>query len=810
MRRFGLVVMCGLLASCAGSDRPWRAEVEEAGEREETDGPDRAFAWRRLRWLDETGHIAPGAFQRAQSQRAAMIGAAGPTDGAGIGPASWTDRGPSNVGGRTRSLWIDPADPQRLLAGSVGGGLWNSLDGGITWNPVSDVLPTLAIGCIAATPTNPNIIYAGTGEGYFNGDAIGGMGIYRSTDRGFTWSLMSSTAGWDNVCRISVSPVNPNIILVGKRYGGIIRSADGGASWVTARWAQGGYDVDFHPTDGNKAIASIIDYDFGTNEWFHAALYSTDAGVTWNAAAGLGRVVDFGSRIEVAFARSNPNITYGACGAGGGLIWRSTDYGRSYVQRTTSGQSGSSWYADPLWVDPTNPDILITGGYHLFKSTDGGVTLSQVSNGYILTPQVHPDCHLVVEAPNFNGTTQKTVYATSDGGVFKTADVYAANTNTGWNTLSPGYRTAQFYGAAGQGHSGRIIGGTQDNGTLRVTTAPGGTQAVLPFGGDGGFCAIDPADPNYCYGEYITLQIHRSIDGGLSSQGYIVNGLADAGTNANFIAPFVLDLNNPNAMWGGGRSLWRCTNVKAATPTWSAARGPGNDNISAIAVARGNSNIVWIGLNNGEVYRSINATSATPAWITVDDNGATNPLPNRYITRIVIDPDNSSIAYVAMGGFSDGNLQKTTNGSTFTDVTGTGATGLPFAPINGAARHPTNPLWLYVGTEVGIFTSMDGGATWSTTNEGPANVSVDELVFMHGSTTLLAATHGRGLFTAEARDCYADFDSNGSLNANDFQGLLNAYATNSTRANCDGSTVAPILNANDFQCYLNKYAMGCT
>src|SRR5205823_3505288 len=128
------------------------------------------------------------------------------------------------------------------------------------------------------------------------------------------------------------------------------------------------------------------------------------------------------------------------------------------------------------------------------------------------------------------------------------------STGDGWLNRDAGYRTTQFYGAAGHGPSGLLIGGTQDNGTLRLTASS--TQATLMFGGDGGFCAVDPTDPNYVYGEYVSLQIHRSTNGGLSA-GYITSGLTDAGGNANFIAPFILDPNNPNRMLAGGRSLWR-------------------------------------------------------------------------------------------------------------------------------------------------------------------------------------------------------------------------------------------------------------
>ncbi|MCG3123513.1 MAG: hypothetical protein GIKADHBN_01933 [Phycisphaerales bacterium] len=206
-------------------------------------------------------------------------------------------------------------------------------------------------------------------------------------------------------------------------------------------------------------------------------------------------------------------------------------------------------------------------------------------------------------------------------------------------------------------------------------------------------------------------------------------------------------------MLAGGRSLWRSTNVKAATPSWFSIKPAGDDNISAIAIARTDSNVVWVAQNNAKLFKTSNGLATSPTWTTIDDNGTLNPLPNRYITRIVIDPASASTVYVALGGFSPDNLWRTTDGgTTWTDVTGSGPTGLPDAPIRGLARHPSKPGWLYAGTEVGIFASTDDGATWSTTNDGPANVSVDELVFMSNSTTLLAATHGRGLFTANIVD----------------------------------------------------------
>jgi len=717
---------------------------------EETDGPDKAFEWRRLAWLDETGNLAPDAFKKAVEQRDRNLEfwKAHP-DNDPSEAISWTERGPNNIGGRSRSILVDPTTPSTLLAGSVGGGIWRSTDSGATWARVDDRLGSLAIGCLTRDPNNANVIYAGTGEGFFNGDAIGGVGIYKSVDRGLTWSLMQGTTGFGNVCRIAVAPGNSNLIMVSARYGGLYRSTDGGANFTSVYWAQGSYFVAFNPTDSTKLIAQVIDYDFGTSQWFHAALYSTNSGATWTASAtGLNRVNDFGSRIELAYAPSNPSIVYANCAASGGQIWKSTDGGVNYTMVTTSGSIGSSWYACPIWVNPQNANFVVAGGTYFYRSTNGGVTLTKISNGYIDTSQAHPDTHAIVSDPGFNNSSNKKVYYCTDGGVYYTADVSTASTSTGWTRKDQSYRATQFYGAAGNGATGRIVGGTQDNGQLTLQSSAS-TNALLTFGGDGGFAAMDPTDQNYIYGEYIDLQIHRSTNGGTSAS-YIYTGISDAGSAANFIAPFILDPNNVNRMLAGGASLWRSNNVKAATPTWTSIKAAGTDYISAIAVAPGNSDIIWVAQNDGKVFKTANGTAASPTWTTVDDNSATNPIPNRYVTRIVIDPSNSNTVFIALGGFSPDNLLKTTNGGTsFSDITGSAVTGLPDAPIRGFARHPNVSTRLYAGTEVGFFTSADGGLTWSTSAFGPANVSVDECVFMHNSQSILLATHGRGMWTAD-------------------------------------------------------------
>jgi len=803
-----LAMSCSSPERTAGIINPDADEESEREGHEPTTEAGKAYEWRRLAWMDERGQIAPGAMHAALRQRESNMAAwAGSSRIAGIAPSRWTSRGPNNIGGRTRTLIIHPTQTNRLWAGAVGGGVWSSGDGGLTWSPAADHLANLSVVSMAIAPSNPNIIYAGTGETWGSGDGVYGLGVCKSTDGGATWNFLNSTKSWSNndVMCVAVSPTNANVVLAMKFYQGIYRTANGGSSWSLRRFAQAGVWAAFHPTDASKCVASVADYDQSTQQWYHHTLFSTDGGLSWNDAIGLDYKPGTYSRIVLAYARSNPNIVY-ATSAYDRKIFKSLDGGQSYVP-VTAGTLETDWYRSPLWVDPTNPDVVLSGMGHVMRSTDGGVTFTQISNGYINTVDPHPDIHAIFSDPGFNGTTNKRVYVCTDGGVYKTEDVYAADQGVGWARLEQTYRTTQFYAAVGDGPTGKIYGGTQDNGHLLLQN--GSDTATIPFGGDGGFCAIDWNYPNVLYGEFIYLQIHRSKNGGASA-GYITSGLSDAGTAANFIAPFILDPNNSNTMLAGGASLWRSKNVRTAvvSPTWSRIRDAGSSFISAIAVAPGNSDIIWVAQNDGRIDTSLNGTATTPTWSVIDDNGATrNPLPDRYCTRIVVDPLDHGTVYAAFGGFSPDNLWRTTDGgATWQDITGAGPTGLPDAPIRGVALHPDRRGWIYVGTEVGVFASADGGVTWATNNEGPNVASVDELNFMHASTVLLSATHGRGLWTSPTDMCAADFNGDGYLNGNDFDAFAAAFEAGEPAADINGDRY---VNGNDFDLFAEHFELGC-
>lgn len=714
-------------------------EVQKGEKRVEADQPDEALKWRRLAWVDENGHIPPNALQKAEAQMRTL--ASGSAQTMAIAQP-WVEIGPANVAGRSRSLLVHPSQPNKLWMGAVGGGIWKSVDYGASWAPVSDRLTSLAIGSMAMDPNDSNVMYAGTGEGFFNGDSIGGAGILQSVDGGDTWNLLPGTATFGNVNRVAVQPGNGAVLLAAmSAYNnattrGIYRSRDAGVTWKQVIPGQIGAYVAFDPTNGANAIASLM----GDDGAYHA-YYSRNGGSTWTQTALWG--AGFDNRIELAYAPGNTKIVYAVVG-GNPDIYKSVDGGINYALVSSPALSGYWWYDNCLWVDPTNSNRIVVGGVNLYRSNDGGANFDQISSGYILTDQAHPDVHGIVSASDYDGYTKKRVYVVTDGGAFVTDDITTVNTAGGWKSLANNARTSQYYGADGEAISGRYVGGLQDNGTLVVSR--GNLDAHMMFGGDGGFSAVDPINPDYMYGEYVGLTVHRSTDGGQTAD-WIYSGIADAGSAANFIAPIALDKGNPSNLYAGGAHLWRTMNARAAVPTWQMIKDVEATNISAICVATNHSNIVWIGYNDGRVFKSENATWNGPSWTAIDNNGSVSPLPDRYVTRIVVDATDTNTAYVAFGGFTPDNLWVTHDGGvTWSTITGSGSTALPAAPIRGIARDPKNKLHLIVGTEVGVCETTDGGGTWSTPAFGPANVSVDEVTYVAHSHKVLVATHGRGLW----------------------------------------------------------------
>jgi hypothetical protein len=544
-----------------------------------------------------------------------------------------------------------------------------------------------------------------------------------------------------------------------------------------------------------------------TQAAIHRAL-DTSSPQTWTSVFSPPNM----GRTSLALAPSNQNIIY-ALSASNAPTGNFTDGLLGVFRSTTSGSTGSwttrvdntspttlntlllsnpvfgvlnncgfgssnqffnqGWYDNIIAVDPVDPNIVWAGGIDLFRSNDGGANFGQASHWWFTRgvdrEYAHADNHAIVFHPQYNGTTNKIMFNGSDGGIFFTDDARApvsfspnpitpaspvcGNTAAGllaWGEKNNGYQVTQFYHGATYPSGDTFIGGTQDNGTIRgVTGLPNAWQTVA--GGDGGYVAVNPANTNMIWTEFTGLSIQRSTNGGASFSPFR-SGITEGGGNFLFITPFAQDPSNPANMWIGGAFPWRTTQA-TAVPTvgniWSPAGAFFGVRISAWGVSPLSSDRG--AANNGRVFTTGIGTTAinTTVWSSSKPRADSN-----VISSITPDPVDAATVYVTVSTFNSptgtGHVFKSTNfGATWTNIDGAGATGIPDAPAHTIAVDPLNHQRLYVGTDIGVFVSIDGGANWARENTGFANVIVESLVIKNTVPRYIYAfTHGRSVFRA--------------------------------------------------------------
>ena len=711
----------------------------------------------------------------------------------------WTALGPGNIGGRTRTLVIHPAQPEIMWAGGVSGGVWKTNDAGESWLPVSDRLANIAVNSMAIDPSNPDVLYIGTGEGYFREIVRGtwlplrGAGIYKSTDGGATWSWLEATANADFhwVNDLVISPRDPNRIYAATRTG-VHLSENGGGSWrrfLDPGVTGGCLDLTLR-TDLN------VDWVFASCGTFEqATVYRrkmTRSG-EWEAVfsePGMGRttlaVAPSDQRIIYALSASNdagPDghfeqallAVYRSTAGGNPGSWRvrvdNTDpeklntllltnpAGASYADCDWGEQNSwtpMGWYCNVIAVDPVDPDVVWAAGVDLFRSDDGGQSWGLASYWWArdLGPSfVHADQHAIVFHPDYDGVSNTSMFSATDGGVFRTDNPGAsigrdaaavcdfARSSVDFTPLNHNFGITQFYHGAPYPGSERYIGGTQDNGTLLGQDEAGGDGWLHVSGGDGGYVAVDPSNPDFVYAESQRFNFMRSTDGGRTFE-VAMEGVTEPSQNFLFITPFAMDPNQPQRLWAGGRRLWRTDDGALA---WTAAsRDPlGSGQVSALAIAPGNSQSVLVGTTDGFVFRSSEAleAGATTEW-------ASSSPRDGFVTSLTFDPSSPGVVYATFAEFGGPHVWRSADGGeTWSSIDGSGATAVPDIPVHSIVVEPGNPERLYIGTDLGVFTTINGGRTWAVENTGFANVVTEWLALGaddDGEPWLFAFTHGRG------------------------------------------------------------------
>lgn len=649
-----------------------------------------------------------------------------------LGTTPWRSIGPTNFAGRMIGLALNPLNPNTIYAGSASGGVWRSYTGGSAgdWQRIMTGFPVLGVNAIAIDPTDTNVIYIGTGEVYRYQGSIGGvairttrgsygMGILKSTDNGVTWtkSLDWSYNQQRGVQAIRLNPQNPRTIIAATSEG-IYRSTNAGATWDSVLSVLMASDIAIHPLDTTLILITAGNFASPGNGIYR----STDGGSTFVRCTD---VPSFNGMARLAMYAANPNIVYAHLADSTvvvGSIYKTTNFGASWMFVSSNSSSDvQGWYSRFLAVHPTNSNILVLGAQRLWKSTNGGVSFSQVAGGWY-------DFHEFAQHP----LQANTIFIADDGGVWRSTnfgDTYAF--------VGQGLLTSQFYNGFSNSatDSLRALGQTQDHFGWMYVGSP-----VWPRGGvdEVGWTAINPQNDFIMYaGNRNGGAIYKSTDRGWSffhASSGITSGLRSWNT------PFVLSPSDPNVLYFGRSIVYKTTN---AATNWTATNSGTPIDVNpplAMAISATSPDTLIVGTA---------PLNARPRYFRTANGGATwtditGILPDRYPMDLAIDPRNSRTFYAAIGGFGTGRLFKSTDaGTSWTDVTGL----LPDVPTTAIAIDPLNTSNLYVGTDIGVYISTDAGASWNDFNEGlPEALIVADLTISPSNRYVRLASHSNGVF----------------------------------------------------------------
>ena len=755
---FCLVFLSLFISNC----KPVSSEAEE---NLETDGAAQAMYQQFLMMRDPALNIVPqermlAAISYMNNQRTSQ-----PT------ALTWQERGPNNIGGRSRAIIIDKRDPtgNTVFAGSVSGGIFkttNFLAPTPTWAPVNDLMGNLAITILLQDKNNLNTMYAGTGEGWFNIDAVRGAGIFKSTDGGTNWIQIPSTSTFEYVQDMIID--NNNNLYVALRNlttlnRGVMRSTDQGNTWTqvlglpltdfaytTGRAA----DLELAANGDIYATLGIFTRTMVMKSSFAANGALTGAAGRWTEVTPPHTSITY--RGEIAVAPSNSQRVYlmmqDSATDKVDSFYRSNDGGASWTPLAApgalnNGSNSQTWYDLTMAVDSSNADVVVVGGLHLAKSTDGGTTWSTITSS-----PVHVDQHYLVY---FNSSR---LLLGNDGGLYYSNDANVLAPS--WNAKNAtGFNITQFYGCDFHPTDDNyFLAGAQDNNTQKFTI-PGvnGTTAVI--GGDGGVPHIHQTDGLIQIAANTGNNYWRSTTGGTAFA-----SLSTVSNNrGQFIQATDYDHSNNIMYCGDDAGQYYLITGLAGTPTGTIktiSGTIGSREVTAVKVDPANPTTVWFGCSLGGAVPMVCKVSNANTTPSVDIFSLVQNLPafptpaNAYISCIDVDPTNLNHILVTLSNFGVASIWESTNGGTsWNNIEG----NLPDMPVHwGIFAHPTAILngatggGILLGTELGVWTTsqINGTSTnWVSNNSGLANVPVYMLRYKHFSALLVAATHGRGLYT---------------------------------------------------------------
>jgi len=716
-----------------------------------------------LEWLNDVrsypGHdIPPGKFYSAFEYSKQYLSNSNLDNSSG----SWSVMGPTNIGGRSVSFAIHPVDTATVFIGSASGGLWKSVTGGLgadAWDPVNTGFPSLGIGSIAIDSANPNIMYIGTGENYGykysnNGQDIRvmrgmyGIGILKSTNAGVNWfksldwSYQNQTGVWD----IVYNPQNSNILYAATSEG-IYKTTNAGGNWLQILNYKMVMDLLINPVNPNILYASVgnLTNNAPTPISERGIFKSTNAGVNWTKLSG-GLPSNWSGKATLDMYKGNPDFIYASiCNDVTSYVgfYISSNGGTNWTVGSTSVPSGNQgWYNNGVLVKPDNPDIVVVGTLNVEKSTNRGTSFSTKSSWSAWysgqTPPGQPEgpsnfVHADVHYYSVNPKDPNKLYVITDGGLYRSNNFGESNS---FYSCNGGYITSQFYASFGNSEqdSNYCIGGLQDNRSAFYQGDPAGAF-YKTYVGDGLSSAVNPLNDNIVYTEYVYGDVSRSTNRGVSWS-YINPPNNGSSSYYCFCAPFKLAKSNPAIIYVGSLGVYKST---ASGSGWTlTGSGVINRKVLSLCVSEYTPDTVYAGTvtPNASIYRTFNGGTN---WSVVPSG----QLPDRYITDITINPNDAKTVYAVFGGFGTGHVYKSTNsGLNWFDISG----NLPDLPHQAIVVDPLYPNNIYLGNDLGVYASTNGGQSWSEYMNGMPYALVFDLTVSSPKRKLRATTHGNGIW----------------------------------------------------------------
>lgn len=628
-----------------------------------------------------------------------------------------TDLGVQIGLGRTTSLAFHPTDPNIFYVGAAIGGVWKTINGGSSYEPLGDELPYLAVSSLVLDQSNPEIIYAAISDNVWYGPPS--IGVYKSIDGGGSWSNTSLEFQFSDNTRIywmTAKPDNQNIIFVGTSDG-LYKTSDG---FETVELIAEGVvsDIKFKPGSPEEV------YFVGNTSSFFK---SSDGGITFEQSTNQ---VPGSGRRRLIVSELNPELIYVSAN---NMLFKSTDSGVNFDGGTniSSAEVGNGI----VLISPSDQEKLIVGNFNVWASEDGGDSFDMISDWL---PGDLPLIHVDQRNAFINPLLNDRVYLCNDGGV------YSVNVNTNeFTNLSNGLQITQYYDIAiSQSDVSVVSGGSQDNGNVYSQNGQWFPSANT---GDGMTQAIDPTDENLRYWSYQNGSINRTFNGDVQN---ISNNIpSDETDNAEWQTPFILDPNDPAIILAGYQEIFRSPNNG---DSWEQI----SDNLpfvsafDLLAIAPSNSERIYAvenyGVTTGDMF-GFGQSSSRLFVKSITDNEWEQQIISvtETVEDIIVNPNDHNHVFVSVGGYEDGHkvFQSFDAGENWENISG----DLPNVPASAIVFYEAEDNVLFVGTDAGVFYSYTHDISWNEVGEIP-HTFVTDLEIQLEEKLLRVGTHGRGIF----------------------------------------------------------------